>query len=67
MNDADPDEAAGVGGRGGNTLCPTCRGAGMRRVPRAAVYRGQFGTAIVEETCQPCDGSGWLVDLQPPA
>lgn len=39
----------------------------MRRMPRAAVYRGQFGTAIVEETCQVCGGSGWMEGIQAPA
>lgn len=60
-------ENAGNGAVGVSAMCPGCRGAGIRRVPRAAVYRGQFGTAIVEETCLVCAGSGWLDGIRPPA
>ncbi|MQA84432.1 MAG: hypothetical protein GEV03_07380 [Streptosporangiales bacterium] len=49
-----------------NTLCPICRGLGVRRVPRAAMINGQFGTMLVEEICQLCDGDGWRSGLEPP-
>lgn len=52
--------------KGVSMVCPTCRGTGTRRMPRAAIYRGQFGTAIVEETCPVCGGAGWLDDVHPP-
>lgn len=47
-------------------LCPTCSGTGSRLRPRAAAIRTLvMSTAVVEEECLPCEGTGWIPPRHP--
>jgi len=63
------------------TICPTCEGEGVVKVPHAAVrislresddpgtgpfYTPPADTVLVEEKCKTCDGHGTLKGFQAP-
>ena len=46
---------------GHRIVCLTCDGRGSRLRPRAAAIRTLVvSTAVVEEECRPCEGTGWI-------
>lgn len=41
-------------------ICPTCKGRGQVKTPRARRTGGKTVTEMVDDVCNQCGGVGWV-------